>query len=339
MRRWSVLVALAIVAAAIVVAGPSAPTVYAHAGLESSVPAASSVLEQGPSQVVLDFDEPIESAGAAIELFDQSGAPVATGEPALRPDDDSVLVADAPALGDGTYAVVWRIVSVDGHVIEGSFSFQIGTAAAGDAADLLDQVASAGGTGRGVSTTYGVARALAYLGVALLLGGGLLTLLSRVDEPRRRALLLVRAGGVVAVVASAVAFGMYSATIAGGGVGDAIDTASWSTAFDTRDGDDARAASRRARRPDGSGVRMDALACDLVAHRCSGRSDRRDRVLSGVRARRGGLPRCAVGRPRCAPHRRRPRLDRRAAPARRRSARRTRRGSLRCRRSRSRSSS
>jgi copper transport protein len=214
----------------------AATTAYAHAGLESSEPAASDILEQGPAQIVLDFDEPIESAGASIDLFDDAGTGIDLGEPTLSADDDSVLSASAPTIDDGTYAVVWRIVSVDGHVIDGAFSFQVGTAAAADAGALLDRLDDGAGADRAVSTTFGAARALGYLGVALLLGGGLLRLLSGGDHRSRRFLLIVGGGCALALVSTAVAFGMYATTVSGGRVADVFDGAAWSTAMDTRTG-------------------------------------------------------------------------------------------------------
>lgn len=42
----------------------------AHAGLKSSQPAASSVLEQSPKEVVLKFGEAVEISFGTIRLFD-----------------------------------------------------------------------------------------------------------------------------------------------------------------------------------------------------------------------------------------------------------------------------
>ncbi|HXU67333.1 MAG TPA: copper resistance protein CopC [Casimicrobiaceae bacterium] len=36
-----------------------------------------------------------------------------------------VLAVSVPALAPGTYRVVWRVVSVDTHVTEGDFTFDI----------------------------------------------------------------------------------------------------------------------------------------------------------------------------------------------------------------------
>ncbi|MFM8521560.1 MAG: copper resistance protein CopC, partial [Acidimicrobiaceae bacterium] len=59
---------VAVVACACV-AGP-ASVADAHAGLKSSEPAASSVLEQSPKEIVLNFGEAVEISFGSIRLFD-----------------------------------------------------------------------------------------------------------------------------------------------------------------------------------------------------------------------------------------------------------------------------
>ena len=87
--------------------GGSPTVAYAHAALESSVPAANSVLETGPPQIVLDFDESVEADLASIALYEGDGVAVELGKPAAGADDTIVDVS-VPSLDDGIYAVVWR---------------------------------------------------------------------------------------------------------------------------------------------------------------------------------------------------------------------------------------
>ncbi|MFM8650943.1 MAG: copper resistance protein CopC, partial [Acidimicrobiaceae bacterium] len=47
-----------------------ANVVDAHAGLKSSAPAASSVLEQSPKEIVLNFGEAVAISFGSIRLFD-----------------------------------------------------------------------------------------------------------------------------------------------------------------------------------------------------------------------------------------------------------------------------
>ena len=87
--------------AALVVLGvPS--SVSAHAQLESSSPVPSAILEKGPSEIVLDFDEPITPVPRSIEIYDQTGNRLILEEAKIDPSDDTVMSAGGvPELPDG----------------------------------------------------------------------------------------------------------------------------------------------------------------------------------------------------------------------------------------------
>ena len=123
-RGWRAgLLACALVLAARVVA-------YAHASLVSSNPAAGSQLPTAPSQVRLLFSEAIEPSLASITLIDAARhqTPLAV---AGDPHDVDAIVAPATELHAGAYRLHWRVVSADGHPVEGSFTFTIGAGTAG----------------------------------------------------------------------------------------------------------------------------------------------------------------------------------------------------------------
>ena len=151
---------------------PCRPSASAHAVLESSMPGANSVARGEPAGRSCSTSTTTSRRSlASIELFDGDRRPVEIGAPG-EGDDGSVVAASLPPLDDGIYAVVWRVTSADGHVVEGAFSFQIGTAAAGDGQDLIDQVSDGVGVDTSLSWAYGVARFLALIGALLLVGVG-----------------------------------------------------------------------------------------------------------------------------------------------------------------------
>jgi methionine-rich copper-binding protein CopC len=43
----------------------------------------------------------------------------------LEPEDPKLLSVGLPALVPGTYTVKYRVLSVDGHVVESQFSFTL----------------------------------------------------------------------------------------------------------------------------------------------------------------------------------------------------------------------
>ena len=71
MRIARPTIASALLAGAVLLGAPS--TAFAHASLQSSTPASSSVLEESPTAIVLDFDDAVEVAVASIQLFDRNG--------------------------------------------------------------------------------------------------------------------------------------------------------------------------------------------------------------------------------------------------------------------------
>lgn len=222
-RRALIAVLLALVALLAIPAG----TVSAHAVLETSTPSANSVNETSPPQLVLDFDEDVEAALASIHVFDGDRTRFEPGAPAPG-GDDTVVVASLPALEDGLYAVVWRVTSADGHVVEGAFSFQVGTASTGDGDDLIADVSRGSGGDSTLKWTYGIARFLALAGAIVLIGVGLWSVQGTPalgTVPRVRRTMWV--GAVSLFVGSAGAFGLFGAQAQGGAVADAFSPSVW----------------------------------------------------------------------------------------------------------------
>jgi methionine-rich copper-binding protein CopC len=99
--------------------------VAAHAFLVKSVPARRAVLAQPPSRVDLWFNERLEAAYSRVSVVDAAGRQVDRGDGAVGPDDARLLTASLPPIAPGTYTVRYRVLSVDGHVVDGTFSFTI----------------------------------------------------------------------------------------------------------------------------------------------------------------------------------------------------------------------
>ncbi|WP_119302608.1 copper resistance CopC/CopD family protein [Dongia deserti] len=101
---------------------------WAHAVLQGTSPAADSVHAHAPERIELIFNEPVQLLD--LRVIDDSGrdcSPPTT--PKAR--DGRVTWVMQDHLPDGRYLVSWRVGSLDGHVISGSFTFAIGTAGAG----------------------------------------------------------------------------------------------------------------------------------------------------------------------------------------------------------------
>jgi copper transport protein len=101
--RRAVLLLLALVGGVALAVGPARPA-HAHASLESSSPAANSVLDEPPTDITLDFDEPVTAQDGGIRLLDSSAAPIELGS-AEQGSDSTVVVAAVPEIPDGAYVV------------------------------------------------------------------------------------------------------------------------------------------------------------------------------------------------------------------------------------------
>jgi copper transport protein len=99
----------------------------AHAYLVRTSPLASGVLDQPPVQVALTFDEAVEPKFAIISVTDASGHQRAAGPVQRAPaNPDTLLVPVRPHLPQGWYLVYWRAISVDGHPVQGAFTYAVG---------------------------------------------------------------------------------------------------------------------------------------------------------------------------------------------------------------------
>lgn len=98
----------------------------AHAFLQHAVPDVGSKLAHSPNEVRIQFTEAMEPAFSKIQVFDASGKEVDKGDVHRDSSNHKLLKVSLPSLGAGTYKVVWRVVSVDTHVTNGSYTFRVG---------------------------------------------------------------------------------------------------------------------------------------------------------------------------------------------------------------------
>ena len=121
--RGRVGLLVAVAAGALALAG----TASAHAYLVKTVPSASVVLTAPPPNVQLTFDEAVEPRFATISVTDAEAHQQATGPPTRSPSNPNTLVVPLkPHMPEGWYLVYWRAISVDGHPVQGAFTFAIG---------------------------------------------------------------------------------------------------------------------------------------------------------------------------------------------------------------------
>ena len=223
-----------LIVAAIVASLAWASPVSGHGQLDSSSPAPSAVLETAPSEISLDFNEPVIPVARSIEIYNQDGQRIVLGEALVSPEDPSVLIAkDVPAIPDGLYVVAWRAVSNDGHAIDGAYSFQIGASAPIVAtSDLIANVLSGQDGPQGLAWLMGVAKFLGFLGLCLVLG--CLAMLAGGSISSRRVITFVGVGWVLSAVSALVLFVAQGPYTIAGTWSDLFNTSLWSDVYATR---------------------------------------------------------------------------------------------------------
>jgi hypothetical protein len=97
----------------------------AHAFLKDAEPGVGSTVQTSPNEVRIRFTENIEPSFSSIQVFDASGKEVDKRDVHLDHSDHALLQISLPQLKTGIYKVVWRVVSVDTHVTNGSFTFRV----------------------------------------------------------------------------------------------------------------------------------------------------------------------------------------------------------------------
>lgn len=102
---------------------------HAHSELLSSTPADGEVLTSAPPMISLQFNEAISPAGLQVVAQGPQGS-VELGTPVI--DGATVQVPWPSDAVGGDYRVAYRVVSADGHPIDGSigFSYPVVTATA-----------------------------------------------------------------------------------------------------------------------------------------------------------------------------------------------------------------
>jgi len=102
-------------------AGPAS----AHAFLDHADPAVGSTIHGAPPEMHLWYTQDLEPAFTTVQVVDASGKQVDKGDKHVDATDKAQLIITLQQLPPGVYKVIWRALSVDTHVTEGHFAFEV----------------------------------------------------------------------------------------------------------------------------------------------------------------------------------------------------------------------
>jgi copper resistance protein C len=119
-RAWVRGLLLALVAWAL-----GAALALGHSGLQRAEPPVESKLKRPPSEVKLTFTGRLEPAYSSIQVKDDHGAQVDRKDAHVDPSNPLLLRVTLQSLDRGAYTVIWRVLSIDGNVTEGRYTFRV----------------------------------------------------------------------------------------------------------------------------------------------------------------------------------------------------------------------
>jgi copper resistance protein C len=125
--------ALALLVALLALVGLPALPAAAHAVLLSSSPSAGERVDAVPTEVVLEFNEAVEAEFGQLQVSGPDGQRLDQEPPTAEGTTVTAPLAAATAAGEHT--VAFRIISSDGHPVEGQFTYEVSEAALAERAD------------------------------------------------------------------------------------------------------------------------------------------------------------------------------------------------------------
>jgi methionine-rich copper-binding protein CopC len=105
----------------------NSPVAHAHAALESTIPAKGAIVAKTTKMIVMRFAEDIlvlqGKKPNSILVTNSSGKKVSLGNVTIV--GAKITTALKMPLSPGKHTVKYRVVSADGHVVAGSYSFTV----------------------------------------------------------------------------------------------------------------------------------------------------------------------------------------------------------------------
>jgi copper resistance protein C len=140
MTRHALRLLAATVAACLALLLGASPA-FAHTRLESSDPADKSSVDTAPESVSLTFNEDISAEFASMSVVGPDGTNYATGQ--VSAVGGQVSTAVSPLGPAGAYEIGYRVVSDDGHPVQGKVTFTLTTPGPGAAAPSVAPASAA----------------------------------------------------------------------------------------------------------------------------------------------------------------------------------------------------
>ncbi|GKU84178.1 MULTISPECIES: copper resistance protein CopC [Niallia] len=95
---------------------------FAHTGLESSSPGNEEIVKEELQKITLTFETKIEQ-GSTFTLINSENKVIQVQN--IEKTDNQLIGEFTSPLENDNYDIQWQIIGVDGHIIEGEFTFTV----------------------------------------------------------------------------------------------------------------------------------------------------------------------------------------------------------------------
>lgn len=123
-KKYAAMIRNALVVA-LFAAGAASPA-FAHSFLVEATPSSKDHVAASPKMVKLRFGGGVEPSYSKLTIEGADGKVLAEGAIGV-PEKDRELSVNSPELTPGKYVVRYRVLSKDGHIVEGNYEFFVDT--------------------------------------------------------------------------------------------------------------------------------------------------------------------------------------------------------------------
>lgn len=116
--------AIGVLSGGLVAAFLMAGSALAHSFLVEATPSSKDHVATSPKTIKLRFGGGVEPKYSKLTVENADGKVLGEGSIGV-PDKPRELAMDSPDLAPGKYVVRYRVLSVDGHVVEGNYEFTV----------------------------------------------------------------------------------------------------------------------------------------------------------------------------------------------------------------------
>src|SRR4051812_37485832 len=123
----------------------------AHNVLISSDPSEGAVVQAAPTLITLTFDEAVQDFQPVVTVLGPDGQKYESGPPQVDSTVVTTPVGPMPTAGD--YVIAYRVVSADGHPVQGEVHFRLAAAAPTSSSAASSSSSSSGSSSSGSASS------------------------------------------------------------------------------------------------------------------------------------------------------------------------------------------